>query len=93
MPIRQVVVDSLQKKHTEMKAKLKTDLSTSGSEISITHDGWTSMATESYDTVTAHFINKDWELKSAVLQTHKITGSHTGEKIAEGLSGMYEFKT
>ena len=86
------MTDSLKKKHLEMKAKLKAELSSAGSEILITHDGWTSMATESYDTVTAHFINRDWELKSAVLHTLKVTDSHTGEKIAEGLTGIYNLK-
>ena len=50
------------------------------------------MATESYDTVTAHFINRDWKLKSAVLHALKVTDSHTGEKIAEGLTGIYNLK-
>jgi len=50
-------------------------------DIAITHDGWTSVNTESYSTVTAHFINKDWELRSVVLETKKVEGSHTGENI------------
>ncbi|XP_060567575.1 E3 SUMO-protein ligase ZBED1-like [Ruditapes philippinarum] len=40
---------------------------------------------KSYSAVTAHFIDDKWNLKSAVLQTKKVEGSHTSEKIAEGL--------
>ena len=71
----------------QMTAKLKLDLPPVGESLAITHDGWTSCATESYDTVTAHYINKDWELRSAVLQTSKVEGCHTGEHIAERLQG------
>lgn len=46
------------------------------------------MSTESYQTTTAHFINKDWELKSVVLQTLKTEGTHTGEAIADHLEQM-----
>ncbi|WAR24256.1 hypothetical protein MAR_037925 [Mya arenaria] len=42
-----------------------------------------SCATQSYDTVTDHFINQDWEMLNAVLQTSQVEGSHTGENIAE----------
>ncbi len=48
--------------------------------VAITHDGWTSIATESYNTVTAHYIDISWELISKVLNTRLVTG-HTGEEI------------
>lgn len=41
----------------------------SGQSIALTTDGWTSVAMDSYVTVTAHFINEDWEMKGIVLQT------------------------
>ena len=43
------------------------------------------MNTESYNTVTAHFIDTDWNMKTAVLETKKMEGSHTSEKIAAAL--------
>ena len=70
-----------------MTVKLQNDLPPVGGYIALTHDGWTSCATESYDTITAHFINKDWELRTAVLHTSKVEGSYTGEHIAEQLKG------
>lgn len=84
LPSQQDVVKSLNTKKDQMRSTLKLDLG-SVSDVAITHDGWTSCATESYSAVTAHFIDDKWNLKSAVLQTKKVEGSHTSEKIAEGL--------
>ena len=53
--------------------------------VAITHDSWTSLNNESYDTVTAHFIDKSWGLRTRVLQTSKVEGSHTAETIQETL--------
>lgn len=84
LPSRNSVVKMISVKKTHMEEKLKRDIiETKG--IAVTHDGWTSINTESYGTVTAHFIDKEWRLKSAVLETRKIVGSHTGEAIAENL--------
>lgn len=54
-------------------------------DFAITHDGWTIANTESYNTVTGHFITPEWELKSVVLETKKVEGSHTAENIASSL--------
>ncbi|XP_069110369.1 E3 SUMO-protein ligase ZBED1-like [Argopecten irradians] len=51
----------------------------------MTHDGWTSCSTESYNTTTIHYINKDWDLKTATLNTKKMDGSHTAERLAESI--------
>ena len=60
-----------------------------GESMTITHDGWSSCATESYSTVTGHFISRAWELRSVVLHTQHVQGSHTGERIADGLRGIF----
>jgi len=49
--------------------------------FSITTDAWSSRATQSYLTVTFHFIDSDWILKKFVLETRLFNGSHTGEAI------------
>ena len=53
--------------------------------IALTTDSWTSRATESYNTVTAHFLNKDWSVISYVLQTRVMDISHTSENLSEML--------
>ena len=63
----------LNKKKDEMVEQLKLDVAVSP-HVSVTHDGWTSLNTESFFTTTVHFINDVWVLKSAVLGTIKMTG-------------------
>lgn len=41
---------------------------------------WTSIATDSYVTLTAHFVTDDWQLASNVLQTRAIYESRTGPR-------------
>lgn len=54
-------------------------------DVALTTDLWTSRQTKGYITVTAHFISPEWVLKSAVLETICIAGSHTAENIAQHL--------
>ena len=55
------------------------------SYIALTSDVWTSLATQSYISATAHFITSEWELSSCVLQTLHFPESHTGVHISEKL--------
>ena len=74
----------LDEKHIRVAGKIHAELQYSSS-VSITHDGWTSISTKSYNTVTVHFISPDWQLKTAVLETQKVHGTHTSESIADRL--------
>jgi len=67
-----------------MESKLKSDIQDID-DMAITHDGWTSINTESFSTVTGHFITDDFKLHSVVLETRKVEGSHTGENIKQSL--------
>ena len=53
--------------------------------VAITTDLWTSRATESYITLTAHFIDDEWKLNSKVLSTVGMPEQHTGKNIADRL--------
>ncbi|XP_069104543.1 E3 SUMO-protein ligase ZBED1-like [Argopecten irradians] len=85
LPSRKKLMDMLSKKKEEMSEKVKEEIK-GCSGVGLTHDGWTSVSTESYNTTTIHYINEKWEMKSAVLSTKKLEGSHTGERIAETLT-------
>ncbi|CAM4722270.1 unnamed protein product [Leuciscus chuanchicus] len=50
--------------------------------VAVTVDGWTSCATASYVTVTAHYIDDGWVLKNHVLQTRVFNEAHTGNNLA-----------
>ena len=58
----------LERKKLEIDEKIKEDVK-SAPFVSITHDGWTSLNTESYFTRTIHFISDTWMLNNAVLGT------------------------
>ncbi len=51
------------------------------SSIALTTDIWTSKATQAFATMTGHFFDGDWNLKSYFLQTIHFPGSHTGQGV------------
>ena len=58
-------------------------------KVSVTTDGWsTSSSTESLMSLTAHWIDDQWERKSAILHCAQVAGSHTASKIAEMMTQM-----
>jgi len=64
---------------TEVNAKLQEILEQI-EYVSLTTDLWSSLAGEGYITITCHFI-LDGDLKTVVLETVQIEGSHTAELI------------
>lgn len=68
-------------KFNEMKIKMKQDLK-SATSISCTTDGWSSSTTDPYISLTVHFIDEAWNLKTYCLRTIYMPESHTGEHIA-----------
>ena len=83
-PGRKFIVTEMDKLYRKVRCNLETSLK-DVDDVAITHDAWTSLNTQSYDTVTVHYISSTWNLKSAVLDTSEFPGSHTGENIAKKL--------
>ncbi|RXN07818.1 zinc finger BED domain-containing 1-like protein [Labeo rohita] len=54
----------------------------SAQRVAITVHGWTSCATDSYITVTAHYVDDEWVLQNHVLQTRVFNEAHTGSNLA-----------
>lgn len=67
--------------YSEVKNKIIAELKETES-VALTTDSWTSKACESYVTITVHFMQSDWNMKSDVLQTRHLDVSHTGVNIA-----------
>lgn len=63
IPSRKTMTSRLGKKKEEIKIKVAGEISKLD-DISITHDGWPSINTESFCTVTSHYINENWEMRS-----------------------------
>lgn len=55
-----------------------------------TSDLWSSRTSEPYLSLTIHYINDQWELCNATLQTTYFPEDHTGEQIAAGLREALE---
>ncbi|XP_048017725.1 E3 SUMO-protein ligase ZBED1-like [Megalobrama amblycephala] len=70
--------------YADTRAKVEGALR-SAKRVALTCDGWTSRATESFVTITAHFIDDNWDAQSYVLQTRAMNDSHTGAHMAEVL--------
>ncbi|XP_051784492.1 E3 SUMO-protein ligase ZBED1-like [Erpetoichthys calabaricus] len=70
--------------YREHRGKLQAEVATVP-DYSTTADVWSSRTMEPYLSLTIHFINDDWLLKSYCLQTSYFPNDHTGELLAAGL--------
>ncbi len=86
VPCRATISDRVVKLYDTTKDNTRKMIS--GENIVLTTDGWTSLATEAYVTVTAHFINEDWELKDIILKTAEVQKTHTAENVAECITNI-----
>ena len=84
VPSRTTVANIVRRRHQEAKVELKTKLKEAAA-VSLTTDGWTSKAVQSFVTYTIHFINYSWKLESYVLATSHFHGSHTKDNLAAAL--------
>ena len=78
VPSRQTITAQPPKMYDEVSIRRKQELD----NVSITHDMWTSLNTQSYGTITCHYITDRWILKSCVLETKLFIGQHTADNIA-----------
>ena len=67
------------------KAAVKRELQRAVSKIHLSFDLWTSGNLLSFNGVTAHFLNKDFEPRATLLAIPEQTGLHAGVNIAEGV--------
>ena len=75
--------------YDETKASVLEFLQTAPA-VALTTDLWTSCATESYITITAHTIDVEFNLKETMLATREIDEKHTGANIAEFVNDVCE---
>ncbi|CAG4962456.1 unnamed protein product [Parnassius apollo] len=69
----------------QAKQKLKPLINTDCDAICVTLDLWTLRKTESYIAVTGHFISRDFQLKTILLDYCNFSGHHTSVNIAAEL--------
>lgn len=87
IPGRKHFTGAIQAKYSEVRDKLTSQLSAID-YLSITADTWTSIAAQSYLTVTVHYVSQEWLLRSHVLGTLLLEERHTGEHLSEWIVEM-----
>lgn len=88
IPSRTTIPQNIEKLYDTTHENIKTILK--DKTVSLTTDGWTSLATEAFVTVTAHFVSDSWELFDYVLSTKELRGSHTAELVAESIANTLD---
>ena len=81
LPSRKTVTQMLPDMYSKRVNEIKQELDQI-SHVALTSDLWTSRATESFLTITCHYLTSSWVLKSLVLETFAFKSSHTAENIA-----------
>jgi len=84
LPSRRTCTRDCEQLYFEQKAKLKIFFQEQCNRVCLTTDGWTSHQQESYMTVTAHFIDKDWCLHKKIISFFKVKGKK-GDDIGKHL--------
>ncbi|KAG0443992.1 hypothetical protein HPB47_014305 [Ixodes persulcatus] len=87
---RAVIPDLYESKKKELKKSLR-DIFSSGAECySITTDGWTSCANDSYVSVTCHVMDKEFGQHVHALACTDMTDSHTAENLEQFIKSAIE---
>ena len=89
IPCRTTITSRIEKRYKDMARNLKKRLSTAD-RVALTTDGWTALTTESYITITSHYIDQEWALRSDVLLTQGVSVRHTAENLAEHLKSSVD---
>ena len=79
------LMDVVHRKYTMAKEKLKKVLAENKTKYSLTAYIWTSFANDAYISLTMHFIDECWQMKSYTLATYSFPEQHTGDNIVEKL--------
>ena len=72
----------IERKYDSVKEKVCLVLQQQATYIAITADLWISIATESYLTVTFHYLDTHWQMRSVISGTLPLCESHTADNIA-----------
>ncbi|GKE61336.1 zinc finger BED domain-containing protein RICESLEEPER 2-like protein, partial [Tanacetum coccineum] len=70
------------------RIKLKDKLEKVTSRICLTSDLWTSVTTDGYMTLTAHYVDEGWVLRKQVLNFRVVHPPHSGRVLAECINNF-----
>nr|KAJ0219000.1 hypothetical protein LSAT_V11C300104890 [Lactuca sativa] len=78
----------IKKLHASHCVRLRGELLKCPSRICLTSDAWTSIVTDGYLSLTAHYVDSKWVLQKRILNFSEFPPPHTGVAIAEKLSSL-----
>ncbi|KAH9794591.1 BED-type domain-containing protein [Citrus sinensis] len=84
LPPRRTISRDTLEMYLEEKAKLNSLLVGNKQRVSLTTDIWTSITTASYMVITAHFIDRDWNLHRKIISFNTVN-DHSSETIGKQL--------
>jgi len=80
----------IENRYKAEKQKVCDVINSEADYIAITADMWTSMATESYLTMTVHYLNSQWLMKSLIPGTMPLSESHTAANLVVWIKEMVD---
>ena len=83
LPTRNTAKSRLLKRFKMEKIKLQSLINSASGRICLTSDLWTSVATDGYLTLTAHFVDSNWKLNKRILNFCLMPPPHTGVALSE----------
>lgn len=87
---RNTLKANLKNLHLREKQKVKFMLNSYPERICLTFDLWTSLTTDEYMCLIAHFIDKSWVLRKRVLNFSSMPPLHNGISLCEKTYNMLE---
>ncbi|CAB5351889.1 unnamed protein product [Rhizophagus irregularis] len=92
IPSADTIKNKIMTYYEKDKVKMKALLKDLPGKVSFTMDCWTSPSTKSFLSITAHFINKEWNLQNIIIDFIQTQDSHMGSNIKDafllGISNM-----
>ena len=88
IPSRRVLLARMEELLVDLQGSVATMLR--GQYVSMTTDGWTSRANESYIYFTVVYVNDGWKMATLALSCSKKQGSTKGEDLAASIEAMVE---
>jgi hypothetical protein len=87
---RNIVKADLIKMHLREKQRVKSMLNVCPGRICLTSDLWTSLTTDGYMCLTAHFIDKNWVLTKKVLNFSLMPSPHNDISVCERMYNLLQ---
>ncbi|XP_023765160.2 zinc finger BED domain-containing protein RICESLEEPER 2-like [Lactuca sativa] len=85
---RNTAKSDIQKLYTTQQKRLRDESLRCPSRICLTSDAWTSIVTDGYLSLTAHYVDSSWVLQKRILNFSHFPPPHTGVAIAEKLGEL-----